>query len=105
MSFFKDFQDDIAEENESVNSEIAKDAAVSDEPEETVNAELVSMLSKREGLEKKAEAPAPAPAAPVAPVAPVSPCAPCAPVAPVSPWIPCSPWSPLAANRVHFEPS
>jgi cytoskeletal protein CcmA (bactofilin family) len=55
MSFFKDFQDEVADDNESVNSEIAQDAAETDEPEEAVNAELVSMLKSEDIFEKKAD--------------------------------------------------
>ncbi len=53
MSFFKDFQDDVTEDSTGVNSDIAKDAAVTDEPEEAVNEELVSMLTSDEIFEKK----------------------------------------------------
>lgn len=62
MSFFKDFQDEVTDDKESVNSEIAQDAAETDEPEEAVNAELVSMLKSEDIFEKKADAqPAQAP--------------------------------------------
>lgn len=53
MSFFKDFQDDVTEDSTGVNSDIAKDAAVTDEPEEAVNEELVSMLTSDEIFDKK----------------------------------------------------